>query len=74
MRVLKKARLLAGKTIKETAHHLGVSPMTVWNWEKGKVRVPLLKLRELEKFYMKHDLIYELVDELEEEAKNENKR
>ena len=72
MKVLKKARLLAGYTRSDVAERLGVSGQTVWNWEAGNTRPSLEQLRALERLYRKHDLIYELVDELEEEAKNEH--
>lgn len=45
------ARVNAGKTQKETAEYMGVSPNTVVAWEKGDAEPKLSDARKLSEFY-----------------------
>lgn len=44
-------RVIAGKSIKETARFMGVSTVAVWQWETGKYVPKIDKLVKLAKFY-----------------------
>ncbi len=45
------ARVNAGKTQKEAAEYMGVSPNTVVAWEKGDAEPKLSDARKLSEFY-----------------------
>lgn len=48
---LRGARVNAGYTQKQIADKIGVSEITVVNWESGKNKIPAIKLKELSYLY-----------------------
>lgn len=44
-------RVRAGKTVTQTAEHLGVSRMSLWAWEAGKVMPRADRLMDIAKFF-----------------------
>lgn len=49
--MLKKVRIKNVKTVKEIAEFLNVSQMTVYNYENGKRKTPILVLKKLAELY-----------------------
>ena len=64
METLRNARKEANMSAKEVAQKLGVTTTTIYAWERGQINPTLDHLRQLEKLYNRHDIVYNLVDEL----------
>lgn len=47
----REARIAAGLSIKEVSKNLGVSRVSVWNWESGNLNPKLETLKKLSNLY-----------------------
>lgn len=53
---LKQARLTAGLSNTEISAKLGVSRVTLYNWERNPKQIKLCQYRKLKMFYTKFDI------------------
>lgn len=49
--ILKAARVNAGLTMKEVAKQLGVTEVTLWNWERGATSPSIAKAQRMADLY-----------------------
>lgn len=69
MNPLRKARLLAGFSMRAVAKRLGVSGQTIWNWENGVAEPKIRHLLAMRIVYGHRDLIEEYAEEKQKECK-----
>lgn len=51
MKTIRELRERRGWTQVDLAHEVGVTPSTVYNWERGRTEISALKLRQLAQLF-----------------------